>query len=40
LNPNRVKSKTEKLVPVASWDIYLVSIHHVRARTGLVGPSV
>jgi len=29
-----VKSKTEKLAPVAS----LVSIHHLRPRTGLVGP--
>jgi len=28
------KSKTEKLAPVAS----LVSIHHLRPRTGLIGP--
>jgi len=33
-NPSWVKSKTEKLSPVAS----LVSIYHLRARTGLVGP--
>jgi len=32
--PGRVNSKTEKLAPVAS----LVSVHHLRPRTGLVGP--
>jgi len=30
----QVKSKTEKLAPVAS----LVSVQHLRHRTGLVGP--
>jgi len=29
-----VRTKTEKLTPVAS----LVSVHHLRAREGLVGP--
>jgi len=29
-----LRSKTEKLTPVAS----LVNIHHIRARTGLIGP--
>jgi len=33
-NPGRVKSKTEKLAPVAS----LVSVHHLRPTSGLVGP--
>jgi len=32
--PGRVNSKTKKLAPVAS----VVSIHHLRPRTGLVGP--
>jgi len=32
-NPGLVKSKTEKLTPVA-----LVSFRHLRARAGLVGP--
>jgi len=35
----RVKSKTEKLPPVASLVlINLLSIHHLRDRAGLVGP--
>jgi len=33
-NPGRVKSKTEKLPPVAS----LVSVNHLRPRARLVGP--
>jgi len=33
-NPGQVKSKTEKLAHVAP----LVSVHHLRARAGLVGP--
>jgi len=32
-NPGWVKSKAEKLAPVAS----LVSIHHLKTRAGLVG---
>jgi len=32
--PVGVKSKTEKLAPVVS----LVSVHHLRHRTGLVDP--
>jgi len=32
--PDRVKSKTEKLTPVAS----LFNIHHFRTVAGLVGP--
>jgi len=34
-NPGLVKSKTEKLAPVAS----LVSVQHLRSRGGLVGPA-
>jgi len=34
LNPGQVKSKIEKLTPVASP----VNIHHLRARPGQVGP--
>jgi len=33
-NPDQVKSKTEKLSPVAS----LVSVHQLRPRAGLVDP--
>jgi len=36
LNPGQVKSKTEKLAPVAS----LVTVHHLRSSAGLVGPNV
>jgi len=35
LNPGWVKSKTEKLAPVAS----LISVYHLRPRAGLVGPA-
>jgi len=34
-SPGQVKSKTEKLTPVAS----LVSVHHLRAGAGLVSVS-
>jgi len=33
-NTGRVKSKTEKLAPVAS----LVNVHHLRPRAWVVGP--
>jgi len=34
-NPGWVKSKTEKLAPVTSLD----SVHHLRAKAGLVAPT-